>query len=63
MIFCVFISAMTSVVSLMVGIASWANIGDGPRNALLTLAAVSAMVAVGSLEAFEAQGPSKKDEK
>ncbi len=61
MIICVFVSAFTSAVSALIGFGSWVNIGDGPRSALLALAAVSATVAVGSLEAFESQGPSKPD--
>ncbi len=63
MIICVFISAATCLVSAVIGFGSWADIGESSRSILLGLTAVSATIAVGSLEAFEAQGPAKKDEK
>ena len=62
MIICVLASFMTAVISAVLGFSSYVNIGDGARSVFLALAAIAATIAVGSLEAFEAQGPRKKDD-
>ncbi len=62
MIVCVLVSFMTAAISAALGFSSYVNLGDGLRSTLLAVAAIAATIAVGSLEAFEAQGPAKKDE-
>ena len=62
MFICVIGSAFTALVSATLGFGSYLALGDGPRSALLAVAAISTMVAVGSLEAFEAQGPSRRND-
>ena len=62
MIICVLVSSMTATISALLGFGHYLNLGDGSRSALLAVAAIAAMIAVGSLEAFESEGPSRKDD-
>ena len=55
------LSFVAAAVSGFFGLGDFASLGEGSRGVLLAVAALSATVAVGALEASEAEGPGKKD--